>query len=89
MDKLTIDDVPKMFDYVGKLFADKKDELCQMGAVMGEGDLGLTRSKGYGALTGFLRELVGEGSIKKMLFKGAMKIQNTVPSTMETLVSSG
>ena len=35
MDKLTIDDVPKIFDYVGKLFADKKDELCQMGAVHG------------------------------------------------------
>lgn len=33
----------------------------------GEVDLGLTMSKGYGALTGFLRELVGEGSIKNAL----------------------
>lgn len=89
MDKITIDDVPDMFDCVGKIFADKKDELCQMDAVMGDGDLGLTMSKGYGALPGFLRELTGEGDIGKMLFKGAMKMQNTVPSTMGTLMSSG
>ncbi|MCH4084667.1 MAG: dihydroxyacetone kinase subunit L [Olsenella sp.] len=89
MDKITINDVPEMFDCVGKLFAEKKDELCQMDAVMGDGDLGLTMSKGYGALPGFLRDLVGEGDIGKMLFKGAMKMQNTVPSTMGTLMSSG
>lgn len=78
-----------MFDCVSKLFAEKKDELCQMDAVMGDGDLGLTMSKGYGALPGFLRDFTGEGDIGKMLFKGAMKMQNTVPSTMGTLMSSG
>ncbi len=89
MDKMTIGDVPEMFDCVAQIFAEKKDELCQMDAAMGDGDLGLTMSKGYGALPGFLRDLQGEGDIGKMLFKGAMKMQNTVPSTMGTLMSSG
>ena len=89
MDKMTIADIPEMFDSVAQVFADKKDELCEMDAAMGDGDLGLTMSKGYGALPGFLRDLEGEGDIGKMLFKGAMKMQNTVPSTMGTLMSSG
>ncbi|ADK67525.1 Dak phosphatase [Olsenella uli DSM 7084] len=89
MDKLTIENIPQMFDYVGILFAEKRDELCAMDAVMGDGDLGLTMSKGYGALPAFLRDLTGEGDIGKMMLKGAMKMQNTVPSTMGTLMSSG
>lgn len=89
MDRLTIENIPQMFDYVGILFAEKRDELCAMDAVMGDGDLGLTMSKGYGALPAFLRDLTGEGDIGKMMLKGAMKMQNTVPSTMGTLMSSG
>lgn len=89
MDTLKIEDVPEAFEYVARLFAEKKDELCEMDAAMGDGDLGLTMSKGYGALPGFLRDLTGEGDIGKMMFKGAMKMQNTVPSTMGTLMSSG
>lgn len=89
MDTLSINDVPAMFDSVAAIFAAKKDELCELDAAMGDGDLGLTMSKGYGALPGFLRDLEGEGDLGKMLFKGAMKMQNTVPSTMGTLMSSG
>lgn len=69
MDKLKIEDVPEAFEYVGQLFAEKRDELCEMDAAMGDGDLGLTMSKGYDALPGFLRDLTGEGDIGKMMFK--------------------
>ena len=89
MDKLTIDQIPEMFEEVAKVFADKKEELCEMDAAMGDGDLGLTMSKGYGALPGFLRETAAEGEIGKQLMKAAMKMQNEVPSTMGTLMSSG
>lgn len=89
MDKLTVNEIPEMFECVGALFAEKKDELCEMDAAMGDGDLGLTMSKGYGALPGFLRETAAEGEVGKQLFKAAMKMQNTVPSTMGTLMSSG
>lgn len=89
MDKLEIKDIPEVFEGVAKIFAEKKDELCEMDAVMGDGDLGLTMSKGYGALPDFLRETAAEGDIGKQLMKGAMKMQNLVPSTMGTLMSSG
>jgi len=89
MEKLVISDIPEMFDHVGQVFAERKDELCAMDAVMGDGDLGLTMSKGYGVLPGFMRDLESEGDIGRMMFKAAMKMQNTVPSTMGTLMSSG
>ena len=79
MDKLTINDIPEMFEKVAEIFAEKKEELCEMDAAMGDGDLGLTMSKGYGALPGFLRDNAAEGDVGKMMMKGAMKMQNTVP----------
>lgn len=89
MEKLTINDIPEVFECVAAIFAEKKDELCEMDAAMGDGDLGLTMSKGYGALPAFLRETAAEGEIGKQLMKAAMKMQNLVPSTMGTLMSSG
>ena len=89
MNTVTISDIPEMFERVSDIFAEKKDELCEMDAAMGDGDLGLTMSKGYGALPGFLRETAAEGEIGKQLMKAAMKMQNVVPSTMGTLMSSG
>lgn len=89
MSTVTISDIPEMFEKVSEIFAEKKDELCEMDAAMGDGDLGLTMSKGYGALPGFLRETAAEGEIGKQLMKAGMRMQNEVPSTMGTLMSSG
>ncbi|WP_028263334.1 dihydroxyacetone kinase subunit L [Atopobium fossor] len=89
MDTLSLADVADLFESVGNLFVEKKDELCEMDAAMGDGDLGLTMSKGYSALPGFLRDFASENDLGKMLFKGAMKMQNLVPSTMGTLMASG
>ena len=30
MEKLVISDIPEMFDHVGQVFAERKDELCAM-----------------------------------------------------------
>lgn len=89
MDTLSINDIPEVFEYVAAIFAEKKDELCEMDAAMGDGDLGLTMDKGFRALPDFLRETASEGEIGKQLVKAAMKMQNLVPSTMGTLMSSG
>ena len=56
MDKILFEQVPDLFDSVGSLFMEKKDELCDMDAKLGDGDLGLTMSKGYSALPGLMRE---------------------------------
>lgn len=91
MDKITFEQLPDLFERVGALFAEKKDELCEMDAKLGDGDLGLTMSKGYAALPDLMREEAAgaEGDIGKLLMKAGMKMSALVPSTMGFLMSTG
>ena len=91
MEKILFDQIPDLFTSVGNLFVEKKEELCEMDARLGDGDLGLTMSKGYAALPDFMRaeaEAAG-GDIGKMLMKAGMKMSSLVPSTMGFLMSTG
>ena len=89
MSVITCEQLPDLFAAVGALFTQKKEELCEMDAQMGDGDLGLTMSKGYSALPDLLRENLEPGDVGKTLMKGGMKMSSVVPSTMGTLMSSG
>ena len=91
MDKILFEQVPELFESVGNLFLEKKEELCEMDARLGDGDLGLTMSKGYAALPDLMRaEAEGAGGdIGKMLMKAEMKMSSLVPSTMGFLMSTG
>lgn len=91
MDKITFDQIPDLFASVGELFVEKKDELCDMDAKLGDGDLGLTMSKGYAALPDLMRaEAPGAaGDIGKLLMKAGMKMSSLIPSTMGFLMSTG
>ena len=89
MEKFTTEQLPELFAGVASMFAEKKDELCDMDAKMGDGDLGLTMDKGYGALPQLIKENTEPGDIGKTLMKAGMKMAGLVPSTMGTLMSSG
>lgn len=89
MEKFTTEQLPKLFAGVASMFAEKKEELCDMDAKMGDGDLGLTMDKGYGALPQLIKENTEPGDIGKTLMKAGMKMAGLVPSTMGTLMSSG
>lgn len=89
MTSITCEQLPALFQGVAAIFAEKKEELCNMDAQMGDGDLGLTMDKGYGALPALLQENMEAGDIGKTLMKGSMKMSSLVPSTMGTLMSSG
>ena len=89
MEKITIEQLPELFEGVAAIFTEKKDELCDMDAKMGDGDLGLTMHKGYSALPDLIRENAEPGDIGKTLMKSGMKMASVVPSTMGTLMSSG
>ena len=91
MEKILFEAVPDLFASVGALFEEKRDELCAMDAKLGDGDLGLTMSKGYAALPGLMRaeaEAAG-GDIGKLLMKAGIKMTSLVPSTMGFLMASG
>ncbi|MEE1114621.1 MAG: dihydroxyacetone kinase subunit L [Eubacterium sp.] len=87
--EIKAEELPALFESVAEVFEEKKELLCQMDAAMGDGDLGLTMSKGYGALPQILRENLDADNPAKMLMKGGMKMSGVVPSTMGTLMSSG
>ena len=89
MEKITFEQLPDLFGGVADIFTEKKDELCEMDAQMGDGDLGLTMHKGYSALPDLIRENAEPGDIGKTLRKSGMKMASVVPSTMGTLMSSG
>lgn len=56
MDKILFEQIPDLFASVGDLFIEKKERLCEMDARLGDGDLGLTMSKGYGSLPDIMRQ---------------------------------
>ena len=89
MEKFTTEQLPELFAGVASMFAEKKEELCDMDAKMGDGDLGLTMDKGYGALPQLIKENSEPGDSGKTLMKAGMKMAGLVPSTMGTLMSSG
>lgn len=91
MEKILFEQIPELFESVGNLFVEKKEELCEMDAKLGDGDLGLTMSKGYAALPDIMRaEAEGAGGdIGKLLMKAGMKMSSLVPSTMGFLMSTG
>lgn len=89
MEKYKVEQLPELFGGAARIFAEKKEELCAMDAGMGDGDLGLTMSRGFGALPDFIRQNAEEGDVGKTLMKAAMKMAALAPSTMGTLMSSG
>lgn len=80
--------LPELFEAVAAVMADKAEELCEMDARMGDGDLGLTMRKGFGAMPQLLRD-IPEPDMGKKLMKAGMKMSSVVPSTMGTLMASG
>ncbi len=89
MEKIRLEELPEFFEAAAKMFAGKKEELCDMDAKMGDGDLGLTMEKGFGALPGIIRENTEASNVGKTLFKSGTKMAAAVPSTMGTLMASG
>ena len=68
MDCMKYHELPAFFQGAADIFAEKKEELCEMDANMGDGDLGLTMEKGFGALPQLIRENGEEGTVMQALF---------------------
>ncbi|MBO8435760.1 MAG: dihydroxyacetone kinase subunit L [Spirochaetes bacterium] len=88
MTEIAINDLPSFFQSVADEFTKRKDELCEMDANMGDGDLGLTMSKGFSALPDIIKANSTD-DLGMTLVKSGMKMASVVPSTMGTLMSSG
>ena len=88
MNEIRNEQLSALFSAVSDVMSAHADELCEMDAKMGDGDLGLTMKKGFGALPGLI-DAIEEADLGKHLAKAGMKMSSVVPSTMGTLMSSG
>lgn len=89
MEYISCRQLSDFFKGAADIFTEKKQELCEMDAKMGDGDLGLTMCKGFGELPLLIAENQEPDDIGKTLRKAGMKMASLVPSTMGTLMASG
>ena len=82
IETIRAEQLPDLFAGAAGIFAEKKDELCEMDARMGDGDLGLTMQKGYGALPELLKENMQDGDPAKTLMKAGMKMSSENPTAI-------
>lgn len=88
MEKITMEQLPELFEAMAAQFAANAEMLCEMDSKMGDGDLGLTMRKGFGGLPEILRNMEEEDFSKKIR-KAGMEMTDLVPSTMGMLMGTG
>lgn len=88
MDALNGQDIKQILANMADLMEEKKNELGELDQVIGDGDLGLTMSKGFRAVADVLASLE-ERDVGKILGKAGMVMASAVPSTMGTLMGTG
>ena len=76
------------FRKLAELMVARKDELTELDAAIGDGDLGLTMTKGFGAVSEALAGF-GETDVGKILSKAGATLAAAAPSTMGTLLATG
>jgi dihydroxyacetone kinase-like protein len=86
-DTLTFNDMKNILVQIGQLMDENKDFLCQLDGAIGDGDIGLTMSKGFRAVVDNFPE-IKEESIDVLLMKSAMVMGEKVASTMGTLMAT-
>ncbi|MBR2577681.1 MAG: dihydroxyacetone kinase subunit L [Erysipelotrichaceae bacterium] len=85
---IEISDLSKAFRKVAETMDENSEKLCEMDAMMGDGDLGQTMKKGFAAFSQAFDEQEDVPQVGKRIVKAAMKMSSAVPSTMGTLMSS-
>lgn len=88
MNTLTQKDIKAIFKIISGIMQEEKDFLIELDSQMGDGDLGLTMSKGFMDVERALKEYQ-EQDIGKIFLKAGMVMAQSVPSTMGTLMATG
>ncbi len=82
------EDLVALFEQISQTMNEGKEELSRLDSLMGDGDLGLTMTKGYAIIPGEIQNLEDQ-PMAKMIMTAGMKMSSAVPSTMGFLMSSG
>lgn len=85
----TFNDIYHQFEQISEIMHENEAYLIKLDAAIGDGDLGLTMSRGFKAGVEFLKENSDQvDDLGKVLMQAGMAINNAAPSTMGTLISS-
>lgn len=82
-----VENVKDIFKEISLLIDDNKDFLCQLDGSLGDGDIGITLSKGFSAINTTSLEYK-EQDIGTLLLSYGMVMAEKAPSTMGTLLAS-
>jgi len=88
MNTLNAKDLKAIFTAMAVSFQENKSWLTELDGVIGDGDLGLTMSKGFTQIAENLERL-DETDVGKVFGKAGMVMAKAVPSTMGTLMATG
>ena len=80
--------IVKMLAEISAIMNENKDRLIELDSVVGDGDLGLTMTKGFAAASEFAAGS-DETDAGKMLYGAGKAMSSAAPSTMGTLMSIG
>ncbi len=87
-EQLTADDIRTCIELMSRKVHAARERLIELDSALGDGDLGLTMTRGFGAARDELKDM-DEDDIGRILMKTGMTIAKTAPSTMGTLVATG
>lgn len=88
MDKINAKSVKELFARIKDVMVKNEDLLFKLDSEMGDGDLGITMSKGFLKVDEVIKEM-DEEDIGKIFIKAGMTLASAVPSTMGTLMATG
>lgn len=86
MEKIDKNGLKTILGHILDVMNEKKDYLIELDAAMGDGDLGLTMTKGFQTVYDEIDNIDSE-DLGTILMKLGMKMNATVASTMGTLIS--
>ena len=88
MEKMGSVEIIKMLGHVAQAMKDKRQYLIELDSAIGDGDLGITMEKGFGAAYDYAKD---NESLKPgdLLMRCGMQIVKVAPSTMGTLMGTG
>lgn len=88
MEKLNAQDIQAIFAMLDRTMAEKREFLIQIDAQLGDGDLGITMSKGFSAAK-TTTEKNTQADVGLLMISAGMAISQAAPSTMGTLLATG
>src|SRR5689334_8160232 len=81
-------DIKGMINEISLLMEENKKLLCELDGVLGDGDVGITMSRGFSSLVEFNNSDSIEDNIGILFKKYGLIFADKAPSTMGTLLAS-